>query len=118
MAVGGWRVDRLADQIRSEVAGIIASELKDPRVGFTTVTRVEVSHDLHHARIWVGVLGDEAARQRTVEGLSSAAGYVRHEIAHRLRLRRVPELTFLLDRGPEESSRIEKLLQFLKEESE
>lgn len=118
MTAGGWRVDRVADQIRSEVAEIITGELKDPRIGFATVTRVEVSHDLHHARIWVAVLGDEAAQLRAVGGLSSAAGYVRHEIAHRLRLRRAPELTFLLDRGLEESSRIDKLLQGLKDESE
>lgn len=113
MVDSGWRVDRLADQIRSEVAGMIAAELKDPRIGFTTVTRVELSHDLRHARVWVSVLGDEAARRRTLEGLSSATGYVRHEVSHRLRLRRVPDLIFVLDRSPEEASRIETLLQDL-----
>jgi ribosome-binding factor A len=111
MTDAGRRVDRLADQIRGEVAGMITAELKDPRIGFTTVTRVELSHDLYHARVWVSVLGDEAAQQRTLEGLSSAAGYVRHEVSHRLRLRRVPELIFVLDRGPEEASRIEALLR-------
>ncbi len=114
MTDAGWRVDRLADQIRGEVAGMIAAELKDPRIGFTTVTRVELSHDLHHARVWVSVLGDEAAQQRTLEGLSSAAGYVRHEVSHRLRLRRVPDLIFALDRSPQEVSRIETLVQDLR----
>ena len=115
MVDAGWRVDRLADQIRGEVASMIAAELKDPRIGFTTVTRVELSRDLYHARVWVSVLGDEAARQRTLEGLSSATGYVRQEVSHRLRLRRVPDLIFVLDRSPEESSRIETLLRDLKD---
>jgi ribosome-binding factor A len=113
MRDAGWRVDRLADQIRGEVAGMIGSELKDPRIGFTTVTRVEVSHDLHRARVWVSVLGDEAAQQRTLEGLASAAGYVRREVFHRLRLHRVPDMIFVLDRSPEEASRMEALLQNL-----
>ncbi len=115
MMDAGRRVDRLADQIRGEVAGMIAAELKDPRIGFTTVTRVELSGDLYHARVWVSVLGDEAAQQRTLEGLSSAAGYVRHEVSRRLRLRRVPDLVFVLDRSPEEASRIETLLRNLKD---
>jgi ribosome-binding factor A len=110
----GWRVDRLADQIRGEVAGIIAGELKDPRIGFTTVTRVELSHDLQHARVWVSVLGDEAAQGRTLDGLASAAGYVRREVSHRLRLHRAPDLIFVLDHGPEEAGRMETLLQNLR----
>jgi ribosome-binding factor A len=114
MTDGARRVARLADQIRGEVAGMIAAELKDPRIGFTTVTRVESSTDLHHVRVWVSVLGDEAAQQRTLEGLSSAAGYIRHELSHRLRLRRVPDLTFILDHGPEEVSRVETMLRDLK----
>ena len=116
MTDAGWRVDRLADQIRGEVAGMITAELKDPRIGFTTVTRVELSRDRYHARVWVSVLGDEAARQRTLEGLASAAGYVRQEVSHRLRLRRVPDLIFVLDRGPEEASKIEALLRHLPEQ--
>jgi len=114
----GWRVDRLADRIRGEVAGIIGGDLKDPRIGFTTVTRVELSHDLHHARVWISVLGDEAAQQRTLEGLASAAGYVRREVSHRLRLHRVPDLIFVLDRSPEEASRMEALLQDLRSTQE
>jgi len=110
----GWRVDRLADRIRGEVAGMISGELKDPRIGFTTVTRVDLSPDLHHARVRISVLGDEAAQQRTLEGLASAAGYVRREVSHRLRLHRVPDLIFVLDRSPEEASRMEALLRDLR----
>jgi ribosome-binding factor A len=115
MPVPGRRQERLADQIRSEVAGIIETELKDPRIGFSTVTGVQVSADLSHARIMVSVLGDEKARRNSMEGLSSAAGYVRREITHRLRLRRAPEVLFVLDRGLEEGSRIEALIQKLHE---
>lgn len=110
------RVERLADQIRGEVAAIIAEELRDPRIGFATITRVELSADLQHARILVSVLGDESAQQQTLEGLASAAGYLRHEVSHRLRLRRAPEMLFILDHGPEESLRMEKLLQDLHRE--
>ena len=114
MRDAGWRVDRLADRIRGEVAGMISGELKDPRIGFTTVTRVDLSPDLHHARVRISVLGDEAAQQRTLEGLASAAGYVRREVSHRLRLHRVPDLIFVLDRSPEEASRMEALLRDLR----
>ena len=109
----GHRQERVADQIRSEVAGIIETELRDPRIGFSTVTRVEVSADLGHARILVSVLGSEEIPEKSLEGLNSAAGYVRREITHRLRLRRAPEISFVLDRGLAEGERIEALLQKL-----
>jgi len=118
MLTPGRRHDRLEDQIRGEVAGMISSELKDPRIGFTTVTRVELSADLQHARIWVSVLGSEEAQRETLAGLGSATGYVRHEISRRLRMRRLPEFVFVLDRGPEEAARIDTLLQQLRHEDE
>ena len=106
----------MADQIRAEVAEMISTELKDPRIGFTTVTGVDMSGDLHHARLSVSVLGSADAQQKSLEGLTSAAGYIRHELGHRLRLRRVPELTFVLDHAAEENERLEALLQKLKDE--
>ena len=109
----GRRHDRLADQIRSEVAGIIEGELKDPRIGFVTVTRVDLSPDFAHAHVLVSVLGDDDARERSLAGLASAAGYVRRKIAQRLRLRRAPEVVFVLDRGVEQSARIDALLSKL-----
>jgi ribosome-binding factor A len=112
----GYRHERLADQIREEVAEMIAGELKDPRIGFATVTHVDLSPDLRHGRVLVSVLGDEESQRQTLEGLSSAAGYVRYEIGRRLRLRRTPELVFVLDHGAEEGQKIETLLQKLKEE--
>jgi ribosome-binding factor A len=110
MTAPAYRHHRLADQIRSEVAEIVEGELKDPRIGFVTVTRVDLSADGSHARILVSVLGDEQARTQSLAGLASAAGYVRHEITQRLRLRRAPELVFVLDRGAEDAARIEELL--------
>ena len=109
----GRRVERLADQVRVEVAEMISRALKDPRIGFTTVTRVELSGDLHQARVLVSVLGNDEAQRLTLEGLSSARGYIRHEIGRRLRMRRAPEVTFALDHGAEETAKIEMLLQKL-----
>ena len=117
MNVAGRRQERLAGEIRDEVAQMLVRELKDPRIGFTTVTRVELSPDLQHARVLISVLGDAEAQQKTLEGLTSASGYLRHEIAHRLRLRRAPEMVFVLDRGAEASEKIEELLRKFHETS-
>ena len=109
-------MERLADQIRDDVAEMVAGELRDPRIGLATVTRVELSADLRHARVLVSVLGGEDTKQETLEGLASASGYVRRELGRRLRLRRAPELVFVLDRGPEEQVKVESLLQKIKGE--
>ena len=116
MTVPGHRAERLADRIRAEVAEMISTELKDPRIGFATVTGVDMSGDLHQARVSISALGSADAQQKSLEGLTSAAGFVRHELSHRLRLRRVPELTFVLDHEAEENERLETLLQKLKDE--
>jgi ribosome-binding factor A len=115
MTVPSHRAERFRDQIREKVAVLIAEELRDPRIGFTTVTRVEISADLQHARIWVSVLGDAPAQQRTLEGLGSARAYIRRELGMRLHLRRVPELSFVLDHGAEEAMHLEELLHNLRE---
>lgn len=94
---------------------MIAGELKDPRIGFATVTHVDLSPDLRQGRVLVSVLGDQESQRETLAGLSSAAGYVRYEIGRRLRLRRAPELVFVLDHGAEEGQKIETLLQKLKD---
>ena len=106
----------MAHQLRNEIAELMERGLKDPRIGFATVTRVELTADLQHARVMVSVMGSDESQASSLEGLSSAAGFIRHEIAQRLRLRFAPELTFVLDHGPEDSERIEKLLQKLKDE--
>jgi ribosome-binding factor A len=109
----GYRVERVAHEIRVVLAEMIARELKDPRIGFATLTRVELTADLHHARVLVSVLGSPDEQQGTIEGLAAAAGFIRHAIGRRLTLRRVPELTFVLDKGAKEADRIETLLQEL-----
>jgi len=114
--VPGRRQERLADQIQIEVAEMISAELKDPRIGFATVTRVDLTPDLTRARILVSVLGSPEAKEETLAGLASAAGYVRHELARRLRIRRTPELAFVLDHGPEEGQKLETLLQKIKKD--
>ena len=114
MPVPGRRQERVADQIRTEVARLIAEDLKDPRIGFTTVTGVDLSADLGHARVFVSVLGGSEAGKPTLEGLNSAAGFVRREITQRLGLRRAPEVVFELDHGAEQAARIEDLLARLK----
>lgn len=111
MSVAGRRQEQLADQIREMVAEMLVRELKDPRIGFTTVTRVELTPDLHHARVLVSVLGEPEEQYKTLAGLTSAGPYVRHELSRRLRLRRAPEVVFVLDRGVEASQKIEELLR-------
>ena len=102
--------------MRVELAELIAREVKDPRIGFATVTRVELTADLSHARVFVSVLGNPEEQKNNLEGLSSATGFLRHEIGRRLALRRVPELDFILDPGAEAGEKIEMLLHKLHED--
>jgi ribosome-binding factor A len=97
--------------MRVALADLIAREVKDPRIGFATVTRVELTADLSRARVLVSVLGNPEEQKNNLEGLSSAVGFLRHEIGRRLALRRVPELTFVLDHGAEAGEKIELLLR-------
>jgi ribosome-binding factor A len=104
------RRERLAEEIRTVVAELVARKLKDPRIGFVTVTRAEVTPDVGLARVYVSVLGEEAQRKASLEGLAQAAGFVRRELGRRLRLRQTPEVTFSYDRGIEATDRIARLL--------
>jgi ribosome-binding factor A len=113
MSIVGRRPERMGHEIRVILAELISRQVKDPRIGFVTVTRVEMTPDLHHARVFVSVLGSPEEQESSIEGLSSAAGFLRREIGHRLNLRRAPELVFILDHGVEAVERIEMLLQKL-----
>ncbi len=106
----GRRPERLAEEIREEIARMIASELKDPRLGFVTVIRVEVAHDLRYARVHVGVLGSEAEREKSLTALRSAAGFIRRELGRRLRIHHSPEIDFRYDKGIEATDRVARLL--------
>lgn len=107
----GSRPERVADLIRAEVTTMIARELHDPGVGFVTVTRVQVSNDLQHARVFYTSLGDPAARKNTARALERATGFMRRQIGQRLRLRRTPEIEFEFDESIGHQDRVAHLLQ-------
>lgn len=107
------RTDRVGDQIRAELSDLLLREVKDPRVRLASISSVEVSGDLSHAKVLVSVLGADADREQAVEALEHARGFLRSQLARRLTLRIVPELHFKLDRGAEYSRQIEDLLESL-----
>jgi ribosome-binding factor A len=109
------RSERLAEEIREEVASIVAA-LKDPRVGFVTVTRVGLTADLRTARVYVGVLGGAGERDKSLTGLRQAAGFIRRELGRRIRVRHVPELRFEYDEGIEATERVARLLEETRKE--
>jgi ribosome-binding factor A len=106
----GSRPDRVADQIRSEIASMLAREVHDPGIGFVTITRVQMTPDLQQARVFFTALGDEKTRRGSERALERAAPFLRRQIGSRLRLRRVPELTFLFDESIAGQDRIEQIL--------
>ncbi|HEY0513899.1 MAG TPA: 30S ribosome-binding factor RbfA [Thermoanaerobaculia bacterium] len=107
------RTDRVSDLLRAELADLLLREVHDPRVKLASVTSVEVTSDLHRAIVKISALGDDKQRQETIEGLRHARGFLRTELANRLRLRATPELVFELDRGAEHSQRITDILEGL-----
>jgi ribosome-binding factor A len=111
----GRRPERIAEQIREEVSQIILGDLQDRRIGLATVTDVELSPDLRHARVYVSVLGPDRQIQESLEALSSAEGFVRRQLSQALRLRYTPHLHFVQDETVRTASRIEEIL---KEENE
>jgi|SRR5690242_12978482 ribosome-binding factor A len=109
------RPERASEVIRQTVAAFLTSAVRDPRIGFVTVTGVEVSTDLAYARVRVSVMGTDEEKTRSLEGLASAARFLRAQLAKELSLRVTPELRFELDRGVEHAQRIDRLLRDLKE---
>jgi len=109
------RQDRVAEAIRQEASIIIHDKLKDPRLGFVTITNVEVTPDLRYAKIFFSVLGSEEAYKNTKDALDSALGFVRKLVAQRINLKFAPEIAFYEDRSTEYSVRIEEVLNELKE---
>ena len=105
-------------ELAREVLGEAISRLKDPRIGFATVTAVRISPDLHQARVYVSVLGSDEERKDTMAGLKSAAPHLRAELGHEVRLKYLPELNFELDTGAEEAERLESLLQKIHDQEE
>lgn len=107
------RTDRVSDLLRAELSDLLLREVHDPRVKLASVTEVDVTTDLKRAVVKVSVLGDDKQREETIEGLRHARGFLRTELARRLRLRATPELVFELDRGAEHSQKISDLLESL-----
>lgn len=111
----GYRPDRVADQIRAEISTMLAREVHDPGIGFVTITHVQVTPDLQLARVFYTALGTEAERRASAKALHRASPFLRHQVGQRLRLRRVPALEFVFDKGIETQDRVERLLQEIHE---
>jgi ribosome-binding factor A len=117
--MGGHRADQVGAQVREEIMQIIRRDLKDPRIGFASITEVRMSPDLRSARVRVSVLGDETEQKQTLAGLRSATGLIRHELGRRLEnLKFSPELRFELDPSIEYSVHISKRLREILPESD
>ncbi len=110
------RQEKVQEQLVQEISDIIRRDLRDPRLGFITLTGAEVSRDLRHAKIYVSVLGDEEARKQSLKALNGAVGLLRGEFARRAHLRVAPELEFRLDQGIERGQRIFELLHSVEHE--
>lgn len=110
------RTEKLAEELKNEISAIIAQEIKDPRIGFATVTEVKVSPDLRHARVSVSVLGSAHEKHDTLEALVHATGYIRRLVGSRIRLRHTPELSFTYDDSIERGERMMRLFEEIRSE--
>lgn len=113
---GSSRIRRVDEAVRAVLSDAITQELKDPRVGFVTVTAVRTSSDLRHCRVYVSVLGDEETRQAGLEGLRSAQGFLQRRVAQAVRMKYTPELAFSYDDSVDRGLRINELLREAEEE--
>ncbi|PRX33624.1 ribosome-binding factor A [Orenia metallireducens] len=107
--MSGHRPERLAELIKKEVSDLLQKDIKDPRIGFVTVTDVEVSGDLRHAKIFISILNGD--KEETMAGLEATTGFVRKELGKRIRLRHVPEVIFRYDTTIETGTRVFKILE-------
>ncbi|MDO8602310.1 MAG: 30S ribosome-binding factor RbfA [Candidatus Omnitrophota bacterium] len=112
----GIRSERVEGQLKKEISRILQEDLKDPRIGFVTIARIDLTGDLRYARIYFSILGDDAAKEESLKGIKSAIGFIRKLIAERMNLRYVPELYFKLDNSLEYSINLEKTFERIKNE--
>jgi ribosome-binding factor A len=109
------RSEKVGDLIREEISQIFLRGLKDPRIGFVTITKVDVSDDLRLAKVYYSVFGGEQEKEESYQGLESAKGYIKRELGRRVRLKYMPEISFMFDDSLEYGEHIEELLQGLKD---
>lgn len=107
------RIDRVDELLRQEIGVIVARDVADPRIGFATITRVETTNDLRHAKVWISVIGQPAQRTETVAALGRAMPFVRRELGKSLRIRRIPDLHVQLDETAERGTRVLHILDEL-----
>ncbi|ASJ54306.1 30S ribosome-binding factor RbfA [Brevibacillus porteri] len=112
------RISRVGEEIKKELSLVLQRGLKDPRVGFVTVTDVEVSSDLQLAKVFVSIFGSEEERKASLAGLTKAKGYLRTEIGKRVKLRHIPDFVFKLDESIDYGSKIESILREISTEGE
>ena len=112
------RVERVGEAVRDTIAELLTREIKDPRIGMVTLIAVDVSPDLRHARVHFSCLGDEEARRKSLAGLQSAAGFIKGQLARRLRLRYAPDVTFVPDTTVEQADRLASLLKQVSSDEE
>jgi ribosome-binding factor A len=110
------RSNRVGEQMKKELSEIIGRKIKDPRIGFVTVTDVQVTGDLQQATVYISVLGNEEQRENTLKGLAKAKGFIRSEIGQRIRLRKTPEIAFEFDESIDYGNRIETLIHQINSE--
>jgi ribosome-binding factor A len=109
------RANRVAEQIKKEITQMLREEIKDPRIGFVTVTGAEVTPDIRYAKVFVSIYGDDDIKVQSMQALEKAKGFVRSELGKRIRLRYTPEITFKFDSSIEYGARIMKLLEEVKD---
>jgi len=114
----GKRSEKVADLIHKEISEMLIRTIKDPRIGFVTITRVAVSEDYRSAKVYFSVPGTAVERQKSIEGLNSATGYVRKELGRRIRLRYTPEIIFKFDPSIEYAIHIGEVIRHIKGEKE
>jgi ribosome-binding factor A len=111
------RTDRLDSQIQQELMELLQREMKDPRIGFATITRVQTARDLGHARVWVSVLGTDEEQARSLEALQDATPWLRRRLGERLQVRHVPQLSVRRDESIESGDRVLRILRDLEDET-
>jgi ribosome-binding factor A len=114
----GKRSDKVADLIQKEISQMLVKSIKDPRIGFITITRVTVSEDCRFARVYYSVAGTQEERESSMKGLDSAKGFVRKELGRRIRLRYTPDITFQFDPSIEYAIHMEELIQNIRQGKE